>query len=144
MRSLILLMLGIVSTMSVAQEKRSLPTVIGASLPLYPRTSQMAHISGVVRLRIATDGSRASSIEVESGQPMLAQAAKNVGTWRFEQHNPTTFEAIFSYKLLRSKCDSECNCEGVEKDSVLLHLPTDIELTAKELIVCGSSAEARH
>ena len=46
--------------------------------------------------------------EVESGQPMLAQAAqKNVKTWQFEQHSPTTFEVTFRYRLLKSKITTQ-------------------------------------
>jgi len=76
---------------------------------------------------------------------MLAQAAKeNVKTWQFEQHRPTTFEATFHYKLLLSKCDSECNCDSVEKGSVLLQLPTNVEVSAKELLICDPAVESKH
>jgi len=72
---------------------------------------------------------------------MLAQAAQeNVKTWQFEQHRPTTFEVTFRYRLLQSKCDAECNCDSVEKPSVLLQLPTDVEVSAKELMVCDSAS----
>jgi TonB family protein len=140
--ALILFTLGMGANMSSAQQKQPLPSIASASVPLYPRTPQMAHIEGVVRLRISTDGSRASSIEVESGQPMLAQAAKeNVKTWQFEQHSPTTFEATFRYRLLPSKCDSECNCDSLEKGTVLLRLPAEVEVSAKELLICDPAAE---
>jgi len=135
---LVLFILGAI--MAVGQQK-PLPSVISASVPLYPRTPQMAHIEGAVRLRISTDGNRVVSVEVQSGQPMLTQAAQdNVKTWQFEQHSPTTFEATFHYKLLPSKCDAECNCDSAEKPSVLLHLPTDVEVNAKELMVCDSAS----
>jgi TonB family protein len=130
--------------MAVGQQK-PVPSVVSASVPLYPRITQQAHIEGVVRLRISTDGNRVASVEVESGQPMLAQAAQeNVKTWQFEQHSPTTFEVTFRYKLLPSKCDAKCNCDSAEKPSVLLQLPTDVEVNAKELMVCDSdSARSR-
>lgn len=138
--ALVLFILGMGATMAVGQQK-PLPSVTSASVPLYPRTLQMAHIEGVVRLRISTDGNRVASVEVQSGQPMLAEAAKdNVKTWQFEAHAPTTFETTFRYKLLPAKCDAECNCNSVEKPSVLLQLPSDVEVNAKELIVCDSAS----
>lgn len=140
--TLVLLMLGMGAIMAAGQQKKLLPSVLSASVPLYPRTPQMAHIEGIVRLRIVTDGSRVRSVEVQSGQPMLAQAAReNVKTWRFEPHTPTTFEATFHYKLLPSKCDPECNCDSVERPSVVLRLPTEIQVNAKELMVCDSAVE---
>ncbi len=135
----LVLLLGAI--MAVGQQK-PLPSVVSGSLPLYPRITQQAHIEGVVRLRISTDGNRVASVKVESGQPMLAEAAQeNVKTWRFEQHTPTTFEVTFHYSLLPSKCDAECNCDSAEKPSVLLRLPTDVEVNAKELMVCDSASK---
>lgn len=136
--ALVLFILGAI--MAVGQQK-PLPSVISASVPLYPRTPQMAHIEGAVQLRISTDGNRVVSVEVQSGQPMLAQAAQdNVKTWQFEQHSPTTFEATFRYRLLKSKCDAQCNCRTAEKPSVLLQLPTDVEVNAEELMVCDAAS----
>lgn len=141
MGALVLFILAMGAIMATGQQK-PLPSVINASVPFYPRVPQQAHIEGVVRLRISTDGHRVASVEVESGQPMLAQAAQeNVKTWQFEPHTATTFEATFHYKLLPSKCDAECNnCDSVEKPSVLLHLPNDVEVNAKELMVCDSAS----
>lgn len=142
--ALVPLALGLGAATSPAQSRTVLPVVIGASVPFYPRIIQVAHIEGVVGLRISTDGRRASSIEVESGQPMLAQAAKeNVKTWEFEQHRPTTFEARFRYKLLTSTCDAECNCGSSEKPTVLLRLPTDAEVSAEEVLVCDPAVRTK-
>jgi TonB family protein len=134
--ALVLFILGIGAIRVVGQQK-PVPSVASASVPLYPRTPQMAHIEGVVRLRISTDGNRVASVEIQSGQPMLVRAAQDsVKTWQFEPHTPTTFETTFRYKLLPSKCDAECNCDSGEKPSVLLRLPSDVEVNAKELMVC--------
>ena len=139
--ALVLFILGLGATLAVSQQT-PLPSVISASVPFYPRISQQAHIEGVVRLRISTDGKRAVSVEVESGQPMLARAAQdNVKTWQFDPHNPMTFEATFQYKLLPSRCDAECNtCDSVEKPSVLLRLPSQVEVNARELMTCDPSS----
>jgi TonB family protein len=135
----VLLTLGLGANMSVAQPaKKLLPTVASASVPLYPRVIRAARIQGNVTLRLSTDGERVSAAEVESGPPMLAQAAKdNVKTWQFEPHTPTNFEVTFHYKLLLpSKCDSECNCDSEEKESVLLQLPTNVDVSAKAPAIC--------
>jgi hypothetical protein len=75
---------------------------------------------------------------------MLVQAAKdNVKTWQFEPHTPTSFEVTFHYKLLLpSKCDSECNCDSTEKESVLLELPTKVEVSSKAPVICDPAGKA--
>jgi|ERR1700733_5081074 hypothetical protein len=136
---LVLLTLGLGANMSTAQEsKQPSPRVASAGVPLYPRTSQLAHIEGVVRLRLSTDGKRVSTIEVESGQPMLVKAAQeNVKTWEFEEHNPTTFEATFRYKILpQSECD-------IDNGTVLLRLPTEVEVSAKGVQTCDPAVESK-
>jgi len=143
--ALIILALGLGAIVAIAQPRKLLPTVSSASVPFYPRTPRLAHIEGVVRLRISTDGMRVSSLEIESGQPMLAQAAaENVKTWQFEQHTPTTFEATFRYRLLPSRCDSECNCDDGDGGTVQLRLPADVEVSAKEVLICDPAGNKRH
>ena len=135
----VLLTLGLGTSMPVAQQARKvMPTVASASVPLYPRVIRAARIQGDVTLRLSTDGERVSAVEVESGPPMLAQAAKdNVKTWQFEPHTPTSFKVTFHYKLLLpSKCDPECNCDSKEKESVLLQLPTNVEVSVKVPVIC--------
>jgi TonB family protein len=135
----ILFTLGLVASLASAQQSNEpLPTVTAASVPFYPAIARMARIQGVVRLRVSTDGKRVSSVEVVSGPPLLARLANdNVKTWLFKPHTPTTFEVTFRYKLmLPSNCDSNCNCEYPEKESVLLELPTDVYLTGKTIVTC--------
>jgi TonB family protein len=141
MTAALVLVVTLAGTVVATAQQKSPPNLLSASVPLYPRTPQMAHIEGVVHLRISTDGSRVASVEVQSGQPMLAQAAQdNVKTWQFEPHDPVTFVATFRYKLLPSKCDAKCNCDSAEKPSVFLQLPNNVEVNAKELMVCGSGS----
>jgi len=119
------------------QTKAKLPRVASASVPLYPRFAPPARIQGVVTLRLSTDGKRVSTISDASGPLMLVQAAKeNVRTWQFEPHRPTSFEVTFHYKLLPAKCDSECFCDSEEKESVVLQLPTNVDVSAKEYTIC--------
>jgi TonB family protein len=125
--------------MSDAQRPKSvMPTVSSASVPLYPRVIRAARVQGDVVLRVSTDGLRVSAVEVEGGSPMLVEAAKeNVKTWQFEPHKPISFQVTFRYKLLLlTNCDSECNCDSEERESVLLQLPTNVNVSAKIPSIC--------
>ena len=133
--------LGLTPLTATAAADR-LPEVTSAAVPFYPRVVQVAHIEGDVQLRISTDGTRVSSVEITSGQPILAKAAEeNVKTWQFEPHAPSTFSVTFRYRLLASKCDRECNCASSERPSVVLQLPTKVEVQATEMRLCGSERE---
>ena len=78
-----------------------LPKVLQHAAPAYPPLARQTRVSGDVRLRIATDGEAVRDVRVESGHPLLQQAAiNNVRTWKFERHQPGTFEVTFRFKLL--------------------------------------------
>ncbi|PYT57320.1 MAG: hypothetical protein DMG35_20485 [Acidobacteria bacterium] len=136
----ILLVLGFGGTMSTAQQsKEPLPTVATAGVPFYPPVARVARIEGVVHLRLSTDGKRVSAISVESGPPALVQAAQeNVRTWQFKDHSPTTFEATFRYKMLP---ESEC---AMDSGTVLLRLPTEVEVSARGVQTCDPTVESKH
>ena len=124
------------------QGQAPLPKVAAASVPFYPRLAPPTRIQGVVTLQLSTDGKRVSTIDAENGPPMLVREAKeNVKTWQFEPHVPTGFTVTFHYRLLPTKCDSQCNCDSEEKESVLLQLPTNVEITAKEYTICDPAVK---
>ncbi len=124
-------------TLLAAGAPARLPVVVGAQVPFYPRILQTAHFDGAVRLRVTTDGRRALTINQLSGQPMLLNAAtENIRTWQFEQHAPTSFEVSFRYRLLPSTCDSACNCDSTERPSVVLRLPSEVEISAPIVQTC--------
>jgi TonB family protein len=130
-------LLLLVAGTCVAQSTSSSPVVVSAGVPFYPRVAQAAHIDGTVQLRISTDGTGVSSIDIESGPAMLARAAEeDVKTWQFEKHAPATIEATFRYVLLPSKCDSKCDCDDTQHDTVQLRLPTYVEVDAKTAMIC--------
>ena len=107
------------------------PLVVSAQVPLYPDLLLKAKFDGEVRLRVTTDGERASTIMFESGGKILFTAAEeNVRTWRFEPHQPTTFVAVFRYKLLP---DSLC---FKDVPTVVLHLPTEVQVTSRGFAIC--------
>lgn len=117
------------------QAEKELPVVIAASVPLYPRTPLIAHIFGTVRIRVTTDGSAVSSMNSESGPPMLVKAAKeNIQTWQFEKHKPTTFFVTFQYRL-----EDTATCR-FENGTVTLHLPSQVEISAPGIQTCDPVA----
>jgi hypothetical protein len=125
------------STVLVAATPSRLPTVVTAHVPFYPAILQKAHFDGVVHLRVTTDGRRPLTIDQLSGQPMLLKAAvENIRTWEFEQHTPTSFEVSFRYRLLSAKPDSACNWTAAEPASVVLRLPTEVEISAPTVGTC--------
>lgn len=111
------------------------PIVAVASVPFYPPAARVAHIEGIVRLRVSTDGKKVSAIAVESGPPMLASATEqNIRTWSFKEAEPTRFEATFRYKMLpQASCDLD---DGLVK----LQLPTNVEVDASPWQTCDPSA----
>lgn len=152
-RSGLILTFLLVSACCVAQDKpgetkRPLPKPVSASVPFYPELARATRIQGTVKLRVSTDGKIVSVIETESGHPILVGAAtNNVKTWEFKPHPPTSFEVTFRYRLFVPQCDSLCNCdrgEHGEKESVVLHLPTDAELSAPTLLTCDPAVEVQH
>jgi TonB family protein len=126
-------------------QQSNAPRVLSASVPFYPRAPQHAHVEGTVRLRVSTDGARVANVQIESGQPMLAQAAlENVKTWRFDAHSRTSFAVTFRYQLLTTTCDADCKkCDSAERPSILLKLPREVEVNAEEAVVCVSRAEKK-
>jgi len=117
--------------------KEPLPIVVTAGVPFYPSVARVARIEGVVRLRLSTDGKRVSTISVHAGAPALIPAAEeNVRTWEFKEHSPTTFDVTFVYKMLP---ESECS---MDNGTVLLRLPTKVEVSAKGVQTCDPATGA--
>jgi hypothetical protein len=136
--TLILLVIAIVCLGADRQPTHDLPVVAEAAVPFYPPLARRAHIEGVVRLQVSTDGEKPSLVEILEGQPILGLAAKeNVKTWRLRPHARTTFETTFRYKLL-----PEFVCE-IENPTVLLRLPLEVEVSTKGLKTCDPSTEIR-
>ena len=132
------------SSPAASQTKPALPKMVSASVPFYPELARQAGIEGTVWLRVETDGKRVSSVDAGSGPPLLVRAVKeNVKTWEFEPHAAMSVEVTFLYRLLVPECDSHCRCGTAEKESVLLQLPTRVELTARTLLTCDPAVEIR-
>jgi len=132
------------AALCTAQQREPVPNVVSASVPFYPRVAQKAHIEGVIRLRVTTDGVRASSIEIIGDPSILARVAIDyVTTWEFDDNRPITFDTTFHYRILPSKCDDECNCTTTEAPAVVLHLPSLVEISAAQVWTCDPVEERK-
>lgn len=126
--------------LAAQQKKEALPRVLSASAPLYSPLARQSRIEGSVTLRVTTDGKRVVTFDEESGPALLVRIAReNVKTWEFEQHKSISFEITFRYRLTDFHCDSACTCTSDEKESVLLQLPTNVELNAPRPMACDPS-----
>jgi hypothetical protein len=55
-------------------------------------------LQGMVILQVTTDGHQVVDVKLTSGHPVLApEAIKNVRTWKFADHAPTTFAVRYYY-----------------------------------------------
>jgi Gram-negative bacterial TonB protein C-terminal len=104
---------------------QALPRVLTMAVPTYPSVARAAHVEGLVHIKVTTDGHSVSNAEVQDGARLLAVPAEdNVRTWQFSPHDPITFVVTYRYKLLaRAKGQNSL-------PSVLLRLPTDVEVSA--------------
>ena len=138
-RMLLLALLASMVLPCAAQEpEQDLPLVADAAVPFYPPNARLAHIEGVVRLQVSTNGETVSGIELLDGPLILEIAAReNVKTWRLKWHSRTTFVATFRYKLLP---DFSCD---LDNGTVVLRLPVEVEVSAKGVKTCDPSSQVK-
>jgi hypothetical protein len=95
---------GCVSVMSVAalvqrpsaQSSPVMPVVVSGDVPFAPEFAIRAKLFSATRLRVTTDGHRAVDVARVTGNVGVADDfSANVRTWRFADHQPTTFEVEF-------------------------------------------------
>ena len=127
----LILAIGTACALAQQQSKVSLPTVIGAAVPLYPIGPHTVNIQGTVHVKISTDGQRVIDAKVESdgGNPALGKAAQeNAMTWRFSMHEPTTFTVTYRYILVAKVKGIRSNALNAK---VILRFPTDVQVYAQ-------------
>lgn len=127
-----LIILSSVLAPSVVQKiVQEVPVVTVGTMPLYPRVALLAHIEGIVKIKVTTDGKKVSSLATESGPPMLAEAAKkDIQTWNFEKHKPTSFIVTFRYHIVGP---AQC---GIGNGTTVLHVPLEVEVEANGIQTC--------
>jgi hypothetical protein len=117
---------------------REVPLLLSGKMPLYPMTARAARVQGIVKVRVVTDGKRATSLVLESGPVMLASfTEETIRTWEFFEHKPTTFVATFEYEF-----ESPDRC-GYENGSLTLNLPLRAHIRAPGAMTCDPSAESK-
>jgi hypothetical protein len=100
-----------------------LPTVTGATVPLYPPIARAASLQGIVVLLATTSGEKVESTKVLSGHPLLVQAAEsNIRTWTFVGKPPQSIKVIYRHEISEK-------CEG--DPSVKLDFPSEATICTK-------------
>jgi Gram-negative bacterial TonB protein C-terminal len=80
------------------QSTPNLPTVTKFDCPQYPEKALSLHISGIVIMRVTTDGHAVTDVKVIRAAHVLEPfAVANVRTWKFANHRPTAFTVTYVY-----------------------------------------------
>jgi hypothetical protein len=75
-----------------------LPKVTAFDCPKYPSKAESVRLQGMVRMQVTTDGHVVTDVKLMSGHPLLApDAIKNVRTWKFSEHAPTSINVDYFY-----------------------------------------------
>jgi hypothetical protein len=79
----------------------------------------------MVRLQVTTDGHVVTDAKAIQSHPLLAEAAlKNVRTWKFADHTPTSFTVTYFYvNEGKFKRDKTTKCDAK------LELPTKVTVS---------------
>ena len=114
----------------------NLPVVTNLSIPTYPRIALLAHIQGVVKIRVTADATRVSGFDEEIGPPMLLKAAEeNLRTWEFRDHHQETFTVIFEYRI-----EEPDQC-AIGDSTAILQLPVKALITANGIMTCDPTEQ---
>ena len=82
-------------------------------------------LQGMVRMQITTDGHAVSDVKLTSGHPLLApDAIKNVRTWKFADHTPTTLTVDYHYVF-----EGRFKRDPVSKCDAKMELPTKVTVS---------------
>jgi Gram-negative bacterial TonB protein C-terminal len=126
-RSLLLLLCLAASPLLAQDNPAALPTVTAFECPKYPSKAESMRLQGMVKMQITTDGHAVSDVKLISGHPALApDAIKNVRTWKFADHTPTSFTVDYYYALeehYKRNKDAKCDAK--------LDLPTKVYVSTK-------------
>jgi TonB family protein len=120
----------------VGQEPRGQLTIASLQAPIYPPMALAARVSGEVNLDVtlASDGT-ASGVAVQSGPPMLRQAAVDSATrsqFRADSEGPVrTYLVTYRFVL-----DSPTSCERDSSYPRLKHEGNVVTVTEQAALIC--------
>ncbi len=133
--ALVLFAAGVALSPALAQDEPPTgytPVVTSATAPLYPLVANHAYITGVVKLKVRTDGTAVARVDGIDGPPMLMKAAEeNIRTWKFAPHKPTSFVATFEYEIT----SRETVC-GFSNGTTTMTLPLEVHIQAHAVSTC--------
>lgn len=109
------------------QTTLDLPNVTTFECPTYPPKAESARLQGVVVMQVTTNGHAVSDVKIISGHPILVpDAFKNVHTWKFADHAPTTFRVDYYYVFEgHFKRDKASGCDAK------MELPSKVTVSTK-------------
>jgi hypothetical protein len=116
---------------STGQEKPpELPAVTAFKCPIYPTQAESMRLQGMVVMQVTTDGHQVADVKLTSGHPVLApDAIKNVRTWKFADHAPTTFAVTYYYLLgTHYKRDPVTKCDAKMELPTTVHVAEELPL----------------
>jgi outer membrane biosynthesis protein TonB len=101
------------------------PNVTSFDCPTYPSKAESMRLQGMVVLQVTTDGHQVVDVKLTSGHPVLApDAIKNVHTWKFADHTPTTFVVEYFYVN-----EGHFKRDKVTKCSAKMELPSRVTVS---------------
>jgi hypothetical protein len=134
----LMVLCGMLYPAAAQKVEQQLPLVVAGEMPLYPIMARAARVQGVVKIKVTTNGKKVTAAEVESGPPMLAKfAKKNILTWEFNAHKPTTFVTTFDYVI-----EEPAQCDYTNA-ALTLKLPLEVRISVKGLKTCDPSAKIK-
>jgi hypothetical protein len=129
MRTLVLVLLAcclaLPSVMAQQAAAAAPPNVTSFDCPTYPSKAESMRLQGMVVLQVTTDGHQVVDVKLTSGHPVLApDAIKNVRTWKFADHTPTTFVVKYLYVN-----EGHFKRDKVTKCSAKMELPSKVTVS---------------
>jgi hypothetical protein len=122
---LVVATLCVLASCSFGQTDAPLPTVTTFECPKYPPKAESERLQGMVKMEVTTDGHQVTGVKLMPSHPDLAEeAVKNVRTWKFAEHNPTSFIVTYYYvNEGHYKKDPTTNC------SAKMDLPAKVKVS---------------
>lgn len=114
-----------VSLAVAQQDAPTLPTVTAFDCPKYPPKAESMRLQGMVKMQVTTDGHQIAEVKLLPSHPVLAEeAVKNVRTWKFVDHQPTSFLVTYYYTN-----EGHYKKDPVTKCSAKMELPAKVTVS---------------
>lgn len=110
---------------ALTQTDKPLPTVTAFDCPKYPPKAESMRLRGMVKMQVTTDGHQVTDAKLLPSHPVLAEeAVKNVRTWKFADHQPTSFVVTYFYVS-----EGHYKKDPVTKCSAKMELPAKVTVS---------------